>query len=261
MLTFLFITTIIITRGFRIICGFARFTCSFLIFYSSMQTRELYKTLVYNFSHGCRYSYNAYLETLMTTVSTFTLHTHVTRFNMSFPNWYLLENSQHNPKRSEKSHTQTSKCDRMKQTAVYMYCCSVFMFIHLVCHRFKSSRKFHCVTGWAVHSILKHYGAVRTSGTPCPVTQRHIPEDMKLAHTALFEVRTSVPSLHGHWRWNVVLLIHPNTHGSKDGAETCHTAQKSRRCRMIVCLCSDSLLGHRVVVNTQCTTQHCGASI
>jgi len=93
-----------------------------------MQTRELYKTLVYNFSHGCRYSYNAYLETLKTTVSTFTVHTHVTRFNTSSPNWYLLENSQHNPKWSEKSHTQTSKCERTKQSAVYMCCLYVHTF-------------------------------------------------------------------------------------------------------------------------------------
>lgn len=158
-----------------------------------MQTRELYKTLVYNFSHGCRYSYNAYLETLTTTVSTFTPHTHVTKLNMSSPNWYLLENSLHNPKWSEKSHTQTSKCDRMKQTAVYVSC-TVFMFTHSVCHRFKSSGMCSCVIQWAVCSILKHYGAVRTSGTPCPVTQQHIPQDMNLADTALFEVTTSVPS-------------------------------------------------------------------
>lgn len=109
---------------------------------------------------------------------------------------------------------------------------------------FKSSGICRCATGWAVHSIMKRYGAVRTPGTPCPVTQHHIPQDMNLAHTALLEVRTSVPSLHGHWRWNMVLLIHPNTHSSKDGVETCQTAQKSRRCRLIVCLCSDSLLGH-----------------
>jgi len=52
----------------------------------------------------------------------------VTRFNMSSSSWYLLENSQHNPKWSEKSHTKTSKCDRMKQTAVNTYCLYVHTF-------------------------------------------------------------------------------------------------------------------------------------
>lgn len=67
ILTLLITTTnsITITRGFRIICGFARVTCSFLIFYSGMQARELYEILIpiwikieFHVSHGGNYSYN-----------------------------------------------------------------------------------------------------------------------------------------------------------------------------------------------------------
>lgn len=66
--------------------------------------------------------------------------------------------------------------------------------------------------------------------------------------------------LHGQCWWNVVLLIHPNTHGSIDEVETCHTAQKSG-CRPIVCMNWQPFGTHRMTVTTKCTTQLCSAWI
>jgi hypothetical protein len=132
-------------------------------------------------------------------------------------------------------HKQANVTERSKQ----LYTRTVFTFIHSVCLLGCApvSLRGQLAAFWSITVLSEHQELLALWHS---ITSQRT----WILHTALFEVGTSVPTLHGHWSWNVVLLIHPNTHGSKDWAETCHTAQKSRRCRPIVCLCSDSLLGH-----------------
>lgn len=224
-----------------------------------MQTRELYKTLVYNFSHGCRYSHNAYLETLMTTISTFTLHTNVTRFNMSSPNWYLLENSQHNPKWSEKSHTQTSKCDRMKHTAVYMYCLYVHTFslsqIQVfwdvpLCHWVGSSQ--HSEELWCCQNIrnsLPRDIAPHLRGhESCTHSTIRSKDQCSLLAWSLKNKHGFVksPQHPGQQRWSRNMSYSP---------------KKQKMQTNSVPMFWQPFGTHKLTVNTQCPTQHCSAWI
>lgn len=131
ILTFLFITTIIITRGFRIICGFARVTCSFLIFYSSMQTRELYKTLVYTIS-----VMDAGTATMPILKLSWLQYLHLPYILMWQDSIRLLQTDTYlkipsiipNDLKSH-IHKQANVTERSKQ----LYTRTVFTFIHSVC--------------------------------------------------------------------------------------------------------------------------------
>ena len=99
-----------------------------------MQTRELYKTLVYNFSHGCRYSYNAYLETLKSTVSTllYILMWQDSICLLQTDTYLKIPSIIPNDLKSH-IHKQANVTERSTQ----LYTCTVFMFTHSVCHRFQ----------------------------------------------------------------------------------------------------------------------------